>query len=328
MRADNTRHIIATAQRHHELTRAKAIQTLRTLDSEAPESLSKPWPKRQRFHDPGSTPNPTSGPRSNAFALSAAGHRRPKCPSGNGQALLKGHHMRPKLGATKSTLEYHRSRAQPGWLPKKKFAKPGRCGKIACVNPAQLVMPSDAPSYGDVRLRAFEERDADMLMDLSTDAYVPMIGSLPRNASREDALADIERQLNRLDTGAGYSFCVADKDTDEALGTAGLHLPPIAAGRATAGYSVAPRNRGRRVAGQALTALTQFAWSIPQLFRVELYIEPWNSASVRTAEIAGYELEGLLRSYQEIGGKRVDMLLYATIRQGGQPFLKPASAAR
>jgi RimJ/RimL family protein N-acetyltransferase len=40
-------------------------------------------------------------------------------------------------------------------------------------------------------------------------------------------------------------------------------------------------------------------------------------ASVRTAELAGYEREGLLRSHQEIGGKRVDMFLYAAIRQIG-----------
>ena len=176
-------------------------------------------------------------------------------------------------------------------------------------------MPPAAPSFGDVRLRAFEERDVGMLMDLSTDPYVPKIGTLPGNASHEDALAHIGRQISRLDTGVGYSFCAADKDTDEALGTAGLHLAPIAAGRATAGYSVAPRNRGRRIAGQALTALTRFVWSIPELYRIELYIEPWNLASVRTAEHAGYAREGLLRSHQEIGGKRVDMLLHAAIRQ-------------
>ena len=104
-----------------------------------------------------------------------------------------------------------------------------------------------------------------MVMDLSTDPYVPKIGSLPANASREEALAFIERQQGQLDSGVGFAFCVADKDTDEALGTAGLRLAPIAAGRATAGYSVAPRNRGRGIAGQALTALTRFAWSIPEL---------------------------------------------------------------
>ena len=83
-------------------------------------------------------------------------------------------------------------------------------------------------------------------MDLSTDPYVPKIGSLPGNASREDALAYIGRQNGHLEAGVGYSFCVADKDTDEALGTAGLRLAPIAAGRATAGYSVAPPQSGPR----------------------------------------------------------------------------------
>jgi RimJ/RimL family protein N-acetyltransferase len=37
-------------------------------------------------------------------------------------------------------------------------------------------------------------------------------------------------------------------------------------------------------------------------------------AEVRTAERAGYEREGLLRSHQEIGGRRRDMLLYAVVR--------------
>ncbi|MFE7742268.1 GNAT family N-acetyltransferase [Nocardia sp. NPDC057455] len=189
--------------------------------------------------------------------------------------------------------------------------------KIVYMNLAELVMPSVAPMFRDVRLRAFELRDVGMIMDLSTDPYVPKIGSLVGKASHEDALAYIERQLSRLDTGVGYSFCVADNDTDEAIGTAGLWLAPIGAGRATAGYSVAPRSRGRGIAGQALIALTRFAWSISELCRIELYIEPWNVASVRTAELAGYEREGLLRSHQEIGGKRVDMLLYAAIRQIG-----------
>ncbi|SEP09347.1 GNAT family N-acetyltransferase [Amycolatopsis saalfeldensis] len=177
-----------------------------------------------------------------------------------------------------------------------------------------LVLPSPAPSFGNVRLRAFTERDVDMLRDLATDPYVPTIGSLPGRAGRADALSYMERQATRLVTGAGYSWCVAHRDTDEALGTAGLHLAPIAAGRATAGYAVAPRSRARGVAGQALTALTGFAWSLPELHRIELYIEPWNVASQRAAGRAGYEREGLLRSHQEINGRRVDMILYAAIR--------------
>jgi RimJ/RimL family protein N-acetyltransferase len=53
---------------------------------------------------------------------------------------------------------------------------------------------------------------------------------------------------------------------------------------------------------------------LPALYRVELHIEPWNTSSIHVAEAAGYRREGLLRSYQEIGGTRRDMLLYATAR--------------
>lgn len=176
-----------------------------------------------------------------------------------------------------------------------------------------LSMPAEDPGAGSVRLRAFSERDVDMVIDLSGDPYVPLIGSLPRHCDRDDALAYIARQHDRMRTGYGYSFCVADVVTDEAAGQAGLWLAGLPGGRATAGYCIAPRHRGRRRAADALAALTAFAWSVPGLHRVELYIEPWNESSVRTAEVAGYAREGLLRSHQEIDGRRVDMLIFAAL---------------
>lgn len=135
--------------------------------------------------------------------------------------------------------------------------------------------------------------------------------SCPATATRSTATS--------LPPGPGKMIRVLrrGKHTDGALGTTALWLAPIAAGRATAGYSVAPRSRGRGIVGQTLTALTRFAWSIPELDRIELHIEPWNVASARTAGLAGYEREGLLRSHREVGGNRVDMLLYAAIRRIG-----------
>ena len=47
--------------------------------------------------------------------------------------------------------------------------------------------------------------------------------------------------------------------------------------------------------------------------RVELHVEPWNTASVRTAELAGFTWEGLMRGWQEIGGERRDLYLYARL---------------
>lgn len=184
--------------------------------------------------------------------------------------------------------------------------------------------PAQPVAYGAVVLREFSAADVAMVRELSTDPYVPLIGSLPGQASPQQAQDWVDRQLGRLAEGAGFSFAIAEADTGRAVGGIGLWLGSLDQGRATAGYSVAPSARGRGVAAAALTALTTFAWSIPALHRIELYIEPWNVGSVKTAERAGYEREGLLRSHQVIGGRRRDMLLYTVIRDS-PPASPPAA---
>jgi ribosomal-protein-alanine N-acetyltransferase len=174
--------------------------------------------------------------------------------------------------------------------------------------------PATAPAYGSVLLRPFTEDDVPFVIELGTDPYIPLVGSLPANPGEGEALVWIHRQLGRLAEGRGLSFAVADAQTGRAVGAVGLWLRNLAAGRASVGYSVAPSQRGRGIARDALCAVTGYAWTLPQVHRIELYIEPWNTASLRTAESAGYRREGLLRSYLEIGGTRRDMFMYAAVR--------------
>lgn len=181
-------------------------------------------------------------------------------------------------------------------------------------SPDNLRWPSATPVYGAVRLRAFEDRDVAMVRDLATDPYLPTIGSLPPRADEDEARAYIGRQRGRLEEGAGFAFCIADRETDAALGNAGLWVRDLQHGRAGVGYAVAPSARGRGVATDALRALVGLAWTIDGLHRLEARIEPWNSASIRTAETAGFEREGLLRAHEEIGGRRVDLLMYSLLR--------------
>jgi RimJ/RimL family protein N-acetyltransferase len=181
--------------------------------------------------------------------------------------------------------------------------------------PADLPPWPTAPvAHGPVVLREFSASDIPMTREMSTDPYVPLIGTLPANASEQEARAYIDRQRGRLAEGMGFSFAIAEADTNRAVGGIGLWLHGLRQGRATVGYSIAPSARGKGLAAAALIAVTEFAWTIPALHRIEAYIEPWNVGSVKTAEQAGYQREGLLRSHQEIGGQRRDMLLYATVR--------------
>jgi [ribosomal protein S5]-alanine N-acetyltransferase len=180
--------------------------------------------------------------------------------------------------------------------------------------PALPPWPTAPPAAGPIVLRAFTPADLPMALELSTDGYAPSVGTMPPHATADEAAAWIERQRGRWAEGAGFSFAVAERDGDQAVGQVGLWLRGLAEGRATAGYFVAASARGRGIAAAALTAVTAFGWTIPQLHRIELHIEPWNTASVRTAENAGYLSEGLLRSHTEIAGQRRDMLLYAAVR--------------
>lgn len=177
-----------------------------------------------------------------------------------------------------------------------------------------LPWPAEPISYGPVVLRELSDLDVPMIQELSTDPYVPLIGGIPPNASQQQAQDWIDRQRGPHSESTRLSFAIVEAGTGRAAGTIGLGLSALAHGRASAGYSVVPSVRGRGIAAAALTALTRFAWTIPALYRIELHIEPWNTASIRTAERSGYEREGLLRSHQEIGGLRRDMLLYAIIR--------------
>ncbi len=178
------------------------------------------------------------------------------------------------------------------------------------------LLPAVPPRQDNVLLREMAPSDVALALELATDAYVPLIGTLPAHASMEQALDWIDRQRGeRLAHRQGLTFAIAEADTDRAVGHIGLWLSELRHGRASAGYSVAPSARRRGIAAAALIALTRFAWTIPGLHRIELHIEPWNMASIRTAERAGYLREGLLRSHQEIGGERRDMLLYAATRR-------------
>ena len=174
--------------------------------------------------------------------------------------------------------------------------------------------PTTPPACGSVVLREFTDADAHLAAELGDDPYIPLIGSLPASPTAQQGLEWVRRQRGRFAEGTGLSFAIAEAGSGSAVGAIGLWLQNLSAGRATSGYSVSPAHRGRGIASSALTALTAFAWTIPALYRVELYIEPWNSSSIHVAEASGYQREGLLRSHQEIGGTRRDMLLYATTR--------------
>ncbi|MEV6212524.1 GNAT family N-acetyltransferase [Kitasatospora sp. NPDC051914] len=179
--------------------------------------------------------------------------------------------------------------------------------------------PLDVPELatdGGLTLRPWCLADLDLVREASQDDYIPLITTVPTQYSEAEGVAFIERQWGRAATGAGYPFVIVGED-GKPVGAVGLWLRSIGEGRASLGYWVVESGRGRRAAEAGLSAVVRWAVAALGIPRLELYVEPWNAASLKTAERVGFRREGLLRSWQPVGDERRDMFMYSFLRDDG-----------
>lgn len=80
------------------------------------------------------------------------------------------------------------------------------------------------------------------------------------------------------------------------------------------GYWLGREVWGRGIATEALIAVTAHAFATHDLARLYAGVFPWNPASARVLEKAGYTLEARLRDAVTKDGKTMDELLYARVR--------------
>jgi len=187
---------------------------------------------------------------------------------------------------------------------------------------AELTPPLRVPrlTAGPVILRPFGFGDMDLVHVASADPQIAAITSVPRDDSLEAGGGFIERQQQRAADGDGFSFVIADvNEPGQGLGSIGLWLQEIESGRASVGYWLVAAARGRGLAGHALRAVCTFAFENLAIPRVHLFVEPWNVASARTAEFAGFRREATLRGWERINGAQKDADCYAQLHSDWVP---------
>jgi [ribosomal protein S5]-alanine N-acetyltransferase len=169
---------------------------------------------------------------------------------------------------------------------------------------------------GPVLLRPFLASDLPLIRQAATDPYIPAVTSVPSAYSDNDGRAFIERQQDQAIDGHGYPFVITDTTNPRhGLGGLGLWLHEIESGRASIGYWLVPDARGKKLAGWALRCVVAFAFDILAIPRLHLFIEPWNIASQRTADFAGFTQEALLRGWERINHVQRDVYAYALFRE-------------
>ncbi|MEU7835899.1 GNAT family protein [Nonomuraea sp. NPDC049129] len=174
-----------------------------------------------------------------------------------------------------------------------------------------MVVVPELPAGDMLVLRPWRLDDVAAVQEASEDAYIPLVTGVPPNYSAAEGIAFIHRQWSKAADGIGYSFAIANAGDNRAVGQIGLW--PGLHGRASVGYWVAKSARGQGVAGTALRAISSWGLERLRIPRLQLHVEPWNTPSWKAAEGAGFLREGLLRSWQEVGGERRDMYLYSKL---------------
>ena len=72
-------------------------------------------------------------------------------------------------------------------------------------------------------------------------------------------------------------------------------------------------HRGRGIATEALRLVAEWALGVLGLGRVQVLVAPENVPALRLAEKAGFQGEGLLRSYWESDGERLDAIILSRL---------------
>lgn len=98
------------------------------------------------------------------------------------------------------------------------------------------------------------------------------------------------------------------------IGICGFHSISKYNSRTKIGYALARDYWGQGIMTEALNAITSFGFNCLEVNRIEAFVEPDNTASIKLLEKTGFMKEGLLRQYEFSKQKFVDMLVFSKLK--------------
>jgi RimJ/RimL family protein N-acetyltransferase len=157
-------------------------------------------------------------------------------------------------------------------------------------------------------LRPFERGDFDAAAGFANDpATVNSVPPLP--ASDATGVLEFFEQYRRA--GELLHLVIADREDDAYLGEVMLAVGEDRVGEL--GVGVVPGARSRGMATEAFCIFADWVARSLDLGRLQVLVAPENAAALRIAEHAGFLREGLLRSYWERDGERVDAVMLSLL---------------
>lgn len=183
-------------------------------------------------------------------------------------------------------------------------------------------MDRKARIYGtSIYLKAPQRRDYaawSALREASREHLLPWEPKWPSHAnSRSDWRVRLRAWRDSWFDDRGYGFLIFNTETNRLLG--GISLTNVRRGSAQSadlGYWLGQDALGQGHMLDAVQTLCGWATDELGLARIEASTLEANTKSQRVLERAGFQREGIARSYLEIAGRRRDHVLYGYVAPG------------
>lgn len=175
-----------------------------------------------------------------------------------------------------------------------------------------IVLPDPPLSDGRVTLRAWTVQDVPAIVEMCEDPDVIRFTSVPVPYDADDARLWLDLHPARLAAGDGAAFAITEAGDDTAVGSIGVRVLHDQ-GAAETGYHIVADRRGRGLATAALRLLARWTLAELPVGRLQLTTHLDNPASQRVAENAGFTREGVLRSWADQRGERVDLVMWSLL---------------
>ncbi|MGN6171226.1 MAG: GNAT family N-acetyltransferase [Solirubrobacteraceae bacterium] len=180
-----------------------------------------------------------------------------------------------------------------------------------------------------VGLRFTAERDIpEILIAYQDDPQLHIRIGMRRPPSGAELGQELEEAAAERAQGIRASLAILDLPSDEFRGEITVRGIEWDQARASLGVWVAPGARDRGLARRALRLAARWLFDACGLERVALLTDPDNEPMLRAARAAGFQDEGLLRSYGRERSIRGDMAVLSLLPSDLQPSGPAVSVQR
>jgi ribosomal-protein-serine acetyltransferase len=184
-----------------------------------------------------------------------------------------------------------------------------------------MAAPEDVPSFrltDGCELRLLEEADAEelhRLVELNRDYLAEW---MPWAAGQTfDGTAEFIRKTRKqLQENNGFQTVLVCEG--RIAGSVGYHAINRASDSTSIGYWLDEGHQGRGLMTMAVSALTDHAFDEWGLNRVEIHAATGNLRSRAIPERLGFQQEGVLREYEQVGDRYLDIMVYSLLARERQ----------